>query len=151
MISRLRPNPQSEATVRVDNAPGFLPLKNDSTLNSYNIRLDYGRINNKNKNPTIEKGIRELGSEMLRQFPEGGAVTEEQLSVVVNQLNSRIRNRGLSAWEILCQRDQYTGEQLDINDLALSEQQAQLRAKTRSLVQSIRLVANHLLKRLMSR
>ena len=128
MISRLRPNPQSKATVRVDNAPGFLPLKNDSMLNSYNIHLDYGRIHNKNKNPTIEKGIRELGSEMLRQFPEGGAVTEEQLAVVVNQLNSRLRNRGLSAWEILCQRDQYTGEQLEINDLALSEQQAQHRA-----------------------
>ena len=47
--------------------------------------------------------------------------------MTVNQLNSRIRNRGLSAWEILCQRNQYTGEQIDLNDLNLSEQQAQLR------------------------
>ena len=128
MISALRPNPQSKASIRVDNAPGFQPLKNDLTLSSHNIELDFGRKHNKNKNPTIEKGIRELGSEILRLLPEGGPISSEQLAVVVNQLNSRIRNRGLSAWEILCQRNQFTGEQIDINDLALSEQQAQLRA-----------------------
>ena len=127
MISEVRPNPQSSALVRVDNAPGFLPLKSDSTLSSHNIQLDYGRIHNKNKNPVIEKGIRELGSEILRLVPEGGAISSQQLAVIVNQLNSRIRNRGLSAWEILCQRNQYTGEQIDVNDLVLSEQQAQLR------------------------
>ena len=128
MISALRPNPQSKASIRVDNAPGFQPLKNDLTLSSHNIELDFGRKHNKNKNPTIEKGIRELGSEILHLLPEGGPISSEQLAVVVNQLNSRIRNRGLSAWEILCQRNQFTGEQIDINDLALSEQQAQLRA-----------------------
>ena len=127
IISSLRPNPQSKALIRVDNAPGFLPLKGDVTLSSHNIHLDYGRIHNKNKNPVIEKGIRELGSEILRVQPEGGAITGEQLAVIVNQLNSRIRNRGLSAWEILCQRNQFTGEQLDLNDLVLSEQQAQQR------------------------
>ena len=127
MISEVRPNPQSSALVRVDNAPGFLPLKSDSTLSSHNIQLDYGRIHNKNKNPVIEKGIRELGSEILRLVPEGGAISSQQLAVIVNQLNSRIRNGGLSAWEILCQRNQYTGEQIDVNDLVLSEQQGQLR------------------------
>ena len=132
LISSLRPNPQSNALVRVDNAPGFLPLKADTILSSHNIQLDYGRIHNKNKNPVIEKGIRELGSEILRIVPEGGAISSEQLAVVVNQLNSRIRNRGLSAWEILCQRNQFTGEQIDINDLTLSEQQAQLRASNQA-------------------
>ena len=128
MISILRPNPQSEVEVRVDNAPGFVPLKNDSTLRSHHIRLDFGRAHNKNKNPTAEKGVRELGSEILRLLPEGGAISKEQLAVIVNQLNARIRNRGLSSWEILCQRDQFSGEQIEINDLTLSEQQAQLRA-----------------------
>ena len=33
----------------------------------------------------------------------------------------------MSAWEILCQRNQFNGEQIDLNDLALSEQQAQQR------------------------
>ena len=128
MISNLRPNPQSHASIRVDTAPGFQPLKNDSTLSSHNIALDFGRVHNKNKNPVIEKGIRELGSEILRVCPEGGAITKEQLAVIINQLNSRIRGRGLSAWEILNQRDQFTGEQIDIDDLLLSEQQAQQRA-----------------------
>ena len=127
IISSLRPNPQSNALVRVDNAPGFRSLKGDATLSSHNIELDFGRVHNKNKNPVVEKGIRELGSEILRILPEGGPITSEQLAVIVNQLNSRIRNRGLSAWEILCQRNQFTGEQIDINDLSLSEQQAQLR------------------------
>ena len=127
MISGLRPNPQSKVSIRVDNAPGFQPLKNDLTLSSHNISLDFGRVHNKNKNPTAEKGIRELGSEMLRLHPDGGPLESEQLAVVVSQLNSRIRNRGLFAWEILNQRNQYTGEQIDINVLALSEQQSQLR------------------------
>lgn len=128
IISSLRPNPQSKAEIRVDNAPGFQPLKRDVSLLGHNIHLDFGRIHNKNKNPTIEKGIQELGSEVLRQCPEGGPITSEQLAVIVNQLNSRIRNRGLSAWEILCQRNQFTGEQIEVDDLTLSEQQAQLRA-----------------------
>ena len=128
MISTLRPNPQSHASIRVDTAPGFKPLKNDSTLSSHKIALDFGRVHNKNKNPVIEKGIRELGSEIIRVCPEGGAITKEQLAVIINQLNSRIRGRGLSAWEILNQRDQYTGEQIDVNDLSLSEQQSQQRA-----------------------
>ena len=128
MISALRPNPQSKAAVRVDNAPGFLPLKRDSSLTNHNIYLDFGRTHNKNKNPTIEKGIQELGSEILRTLPEGGPLSSEQLAIIVNQLNSRIRNRGLSAWEILVQRNQFTGEQIDVNDLKLSEQQAQFRA-----------------------
>ena len=66
---------------------------------------------------------------MLRLTPDGGQITEEQLSVVVNQLNSRIRGRGLSSWEILHQRDQYTGEQLELNDLKLSKEQSQVRAR----------------------
>ena len=133
MISGLRPNPQSHASVRVDTAPGFKPLRNDPTLSSHNIALDFGRIHNKNKNPVIEKGIRELGSEILRVCPEGGAITTEQLAVIINQLNSRIRGRGLSAWEILNQRDQYTGEQIDIADLSLSEQQADQRATNQEI------------------
>ena len=131
-ISSLRPNPQSSATVRIDNAPGLSALINDVYLAKHNISLDDGRVHNKNKNPVIDKGIKELGSELLKMYPEGGPVTASQLAIVVNQLNSRIRNRGLSAWEILCQRDQFTGEQIDVNDLSLSEQQAQHRAANQS-------------------
>ena len=131
-ISSLRANPQTSVEVRVDNAPGFRTLKNDSELTKYNINLDFGRIHNKNKNPVMEKGIRELSSEILRQHPDGGPLTASQLAVVVNQLNARIRNRGLSAWEILNQRNQYTGEQISTDDLKLSEQQAEMRASNQA-------------------
>ena len=127
-ISSIRANPQTSVEVRVDNAPGFKALKNDSELLQHNIIIDLGRVHNKNKNPVIEKGIRELSSEILRVHPEGGPLSAAQLAVVVNQLNARIRNRGLSSWEILNQRNQYTGEQIEINDLKLSEQQSQLKA-----------------------
>ena len=84
--------------------------------------LDFRRVHNKNKNP-VDKGIRELNSEILRLLPEGGPIPPSTLALGTSQFNARIRNRGLSAWEILFQRDQYTGDQLDISDLSLAESQ----------------------------
>ena len=91
-ISSLRPNPQTNVTVRVDNASSFMALRNDTHLNKYKIVLDYGRVHNKNKNPIVDKGIRELSSEILRAHPDGGPISSDQLAVSVNQLNSCIRN-----------------------------------------------------------
>ncbi len=127
-ISSIRPNPQTLVSVRVDNDTGFVKLKGDNDLAMHKIDITLGRIHNKNKIPTVDKAIRELSSEIIRLYPEGGPISDSQLSVAVNQLNSRIRNRGLSAWEILNQRNQFTGEQFDIDDLKLSEQQSELRA-----------------------
>ena len=45
-----------DCVIRVDNAPGFLSLKNDELLRSIHITLDFGRIKNKNQNPTIFGG-----------------------------------------------------------------------------------------------
>ena len=127
-ISSVRPNPQTIVNVRVDNDTGIAKLKGDNELSTHRINVTLGRVHNKNKVAVVDKAIRELSSEMLRLYPEGGPITEAQLAVSVNQLNSRIRNRGLSAWEILNQRNQFTGEQFDINDLKLSEEQAEIRA-----------------------
>jgi hypothetical protein len=132
MISSVRSNPNSEVIVRADNAPGFLPLKNDTDLNKLGICLDLGRVKNKNKNPVAEKGILELTSELLRFTPEGGAVNETDLAVVTNTLNSRIRNRGLSAWEILFQRDTHTLKQLEFVDNDLAEEQTNIRVQNQS-------------------
>ena len=131
-ISTMRPTPQTIVTVRVDNAPGFQALRNDKILSEKNIKLDFGRCKNKNKNPVIDKGIQELISELLRNTPEGGPVKPIELAVMVNQLNSRIRNRGLSAWEIIHQRDQHTGEQLNIEDCKLSMMQSDIRIRTQA-------------------
>ena len=126
-ISLIRPNPQSSALVRVDNAPGFVALHKDVQLGKLNIFLDDGRRHNPNKNPVVDKGIQELISEILKFTEEAGPVTAEILAVVTNQLNSRIRGRGLTSWEILHQRDHNTGQQLDLDDKSL----ANLQEKTR--------------------
>ena len=56
--------------------------------------------------------MREVAIEILRYDPEAGPVTLDSFAVITSQLNSRIRNRGLSAWGILHQRDQESGHQL---------------------------------------
>ena len=122
-ISLLRPSPQISVVTRVDNAPGFLALKDDMVLTSLNIFLDLGRRHNKNKNPVIDKCITELISELLRINPEGGQTNSIQLAHAVNQLNARIRGRGLTAWEIVTQRDTETGVEIELHDKTLSDMQ----------------------------
>ena len=126
-VSQLRPNPQTTVEVRVDNAPGFNALKNDVQLKKLNIHLDFGRVKNPNKNPVVDKGIQELISEILKFNVEAGPVSADSLAIVTNQLNSRIRGRGLTSWEILYQRDHESGSQLDIDDNKLSQLQEQTR------------------------
>lgn len=126
-ISTIRSSPQTCVVVRADNAPGFIALKDDPVLTKVNISIDLGRIHNKDKNPVIDKGISELISEILRLKPEGGQVDEIDLSLAVSQLNSRIRGRGLTAWEILVQRDSVTGQRLDIDDEVLLQGQIDTR------------------------
>ena len=55
--SLLRNNP---SIIHVDNAPGFLSLKQDKSLKHTGITLEYGRIKNVNKNSVIDKAIQEL-------------------------------------------------------------------------------------------
>ena len=128
-ISNLCSNPGTNVVVRVDNAPGFRGLKGDNDLDQLNIMLDFGRVHNPNKNPVVDKGIQELITEILKICPEGGKVTPVTLAYAVNTLNSRIRNRGLSAWEILFQRDQNTLDTLEISDAILSSEQKEFRLR----------------------
>ena len=114
-------------TVRIDNAPGFLPLKADSVLLSHGIQLDLGRVKNINKNPVAEKSNQELQRELLRIDPSGAAVTQSNLRQALKNLNTRIRNRGLSSQEMLFCRDHCTGTQLSFQDGLLSRQQESFR------------------------
>ena len=128
-ISALRPNPQTDVIVRVDNAPGFKSLAGDTDLQQLRISIDLGRTLNKNKNPVVDKCISELITEILKICPDGGKITPITLAYAVNILNSRIRNRGLSAWEIMFQRDQTTFENLDISDGMLASEQRDVRSR----------------------
>ena len=65
--------------------------------------------------------------EIKKEFPDGGPLTSSALAIVVATLNSRIRHHGLSAKEVLLQRDGETLSQLNLMDIELSEQQLQKR------------------------
>jgi len=117
------------AIIRVDGAPAFQSLANDASLKHLRIKLEVGRLKNINKNPVAEKAIQELELELKKQIPDGGPTTAAILARTVSILNSRVRNRGLSAKEILFQRDQLTGEQLNFTDAHLAEEQHRLRVQ----------------------
>ena len=50
--------------IGVDNAPGFVSLREDKLLLSLSIRLKLSRINSKNENPSVGKMIQELEGEI---------------------------------------------------------------------------------------
>ena len=115
--------------IRVDNATGFVALKDDKVLVSHGIVLDFGNIKNKNKNPSAEKCNQELELELLKVDPTSSPVSPTILQEALHSLNSRIRNRGLSAKEIVLCRDQITHELLQINDNILSKHQESSRTQ----------------------
>ena len=78
-----------------------------------------------------EKCVRELGTEILHLNLDGGPIDNTLLALATSNLNSRIRNRGLSSWEIIHQHDQFSGTQLPFLDQALADSQAKLRENNR--------------------
>lgn len=130
----LRPSNTSPITIRLDPHPShqslFHSLKSQSSLAQNNINIELGRTLNKNKNPIIDKGIKELIREMLILKPEGGPISPVGLSQAVANLNSRYRRSGMSAQEMWTQRDQVTGEQLPMSDRKLIIQQNQARLRS---------------------
>ena len=129
LILDLHPLDGPCAVVRVDPAPGFIALRDDTRLQKFHITLEIGRIKNVNKNPVAEKAILELEEEVLKQEPGGGPLTHLSLAIAVARLNTRIRNTGLSAREFWTQRNQYTHEQIPISDQDILEKKYHLRAE----------------------
>ena len=116
--------------VRVDPAPGWRSLISDKVLTSRSIELSIGEEKNKNKNPVVDKAIRELHSEINRLCEHGGKVTDLLLAEAISNLNDRIRSSGLSAREIWTKRDQFTGKQLPVNDGKLIVQKVEERNRS---------------------
>ncbi|KAJ8396457.1 hypothetical protein AAFF_G00017630 [Aldrovandia affinis] len=107
------------AVIRTDPAPGFAALAGDEVLAKHRLVIEVGNAKNINKNPVAEKAVQELQGEILRLEPNCRAVTPLLLSVATARLNSRVRSRGLSAREMLLQRDQFSNRQLPVNDQEL--------------------------------
>jgi hypothetical protein len=116
------------AVIRTDPGPAFKALVNDQTLAKHRISIEIGRVKNVNKNPVAEKAIQELELELLKIDPLGGAVSPKTLAIATATLNARIRSRGLSAREMLTQRDQFSNKQIQLSDhqLILAQNESRL-------------------------
>ena len=117
LVVGLHPLDGPQAVIRVDPAPGFVSLKNTHALQHLGISVEVGRVKNTNKNPVAERAVLELEEELLRQELGGGPVTELCLAIATARLNSRLRSQGLSSRELWTQRNQFSNEQIPINDL----------------------------------
>ena len=113
----LHPLDGPQAVIRVDPAPGFVSLKNVNALQHLGVSIEVGRVKNTNKNTVAEKSVLELEEELLRQYPGGGPVSELGLAIANARLNSRLRGQGLSSRELWTQHNQFTNEQIPMNDL----------------------------------
>ena len=117
LVVGLHPLDGPQAVIRVDPAPGFVSLKNTNALQHLGLSIEVGRVKNTNKNPVAERAVLELEEELLHQEPGGGPVTELGLAIATARLNSRLRSQGLSSRELWTQRNQFSNEQIPVNDL----------------------------------
>lgn len=119
----IRPMDGPYAAIRVDSAPGFQVLENNELLQKCRLSVEGGRRKNKNKNPVAERAVQEVEDELLKLDPRGNAVSQSMLSIATSNLNAKIRSRGLSAREMLYQRDQFSNIQIPVSDEQLINSQ----------------------------
>ena len=124
--------PSSGVIVQVDNASSLLKLVGDAVLQRHQIKVDPARKKNKNSNPIAEKAVQEFRQEKLRFKPEGGILSDTERSLITASLNKRIRNRGVSAKEIIINRDQNTLSNLNLDTESLKGKQLELRKRNHS-------------------
>ena len=87
---QMRPLDGPTAVIRTVPAPGFKALVHDQLLHHHRITIELGSPKNTNKNPVAERAVEEVESELLRQNPLGGTVSQLTLDVATATLNSRI-------------------------------------------------------------
>ena len=127
----------SGAVIRCDGAAALTSLateagKTGSLFFKYNIKIDVGRPHNVNKNAIAENAIKEAEKEFLKYRPEAKMLSVEDLAVVSKIMNDRVRNRGVTAKEILTKRDCLTNDPKDISDKELANDQFEKRLEANS-------------------
>ena len=130
LCSRLRLGPS--ATVRVDGQSSLASLQADGSLQSLGIVLEIGHAKNPNKNSPAEKAIRELREQVVKISPHGGPISCLTLARATENLNNLIRHTGRSAKELWTSRDRSSGQNLQLNDKAISDLQHNLRQSSHS-------------------
>ena len=84
------------------------------------------------KNPVAERAVQEMEEELLKLDPMGKSVSNITLAQATNNLNSKIRSRGLSSREMLLQRDQFSNKQIPVSDNQLINEQHEQRLQNHS-------------------
>ena len=116
----------SLSKIRVDQAPGFRKLfKQKTNLSDLGIDLELGEAKNKNSLALVDRKMKELEEEIKKAAPSNNVIGVRILAIATNMVNEKDVNKGrkcLSAKEILFSRDQFTGENLPINDEEIAEE-----------------------------
>ena len=115
--------PEDGLVMQVDNCPALVTLASDAELKRFKIDIDVARKKNKNSNPVAEKAVKEFRQEKLKFRPEGGKLSETERSIITASLNKIIRGRNVSSKEIILNRDQFTSENLNLDDSKLADEQ----------------------------
>ena len=93
----LRPLDGPIAIIRTDSAPGFQALVNDPFLQENRLCIELGRVKNINKNPTAERAIQELETEIVRQDPSGGPIS----SPTTLSSSSSVKFPNTQSWPVI--------------------------------------------------
>ena len=115
--------------ISTDSASGFASLsKGDKQLEDLNITISTRDEFNKNYNAVVDHACQELEGEIRKLAPEGGQITQAQLSTATLRLNAKLRRKGsLSAYKIHSARSLHSGENINIKDSKLRQTQLQTR------------------------
>jgi len=114
----LKPTNGPPSIVRVDPAPGFQALINDPFLQEHNIVIEVGRHKNPNKNPVAERAVHEFEEEISKLCPTG-QISPVNIALICERINRKIRYPGISSKEMVTKRDQFTNQQLPVDDINL--------------------------------
>ena len=115
--------------LRLDAAPAFQHIAQTGALSDIGVQVCIGSPKNVNKNPSGERAVQDLERPSCLLQPQGGRIMSVCLAQATAAMNAVIGSVGLSADEILYQRDQFTGHPLPIDDQLLIARQHSLRQK----------------------
>ena len=102
-------------TIRTDNASTFQNIYSSSEdpqswLNKFNIKIELGDTFKHNRNPIAENLVKECHKEIDKAGYADCTLDQCMLMLVMKNIKSRIRNRGLSAKEMCYMRDKVTNK-----------------------------------------
>ena len=120
MLSRFRPVLSFKAVIRLDGQSSFQSLQRNC-LEQMNVEVEIGDAKNINRNPIAERAVQDFHEELCKLKPEGGKISNTDLSMILASINSRIRFSGFSAIEIWTQREMLSGNKIQLDLKSLSE------------------------------